>query len=91
MAVIINRSLNGGSQVVHKFENGFGASVVKHDFSYGSSEELWELAVLEFPYEDDGHRYHLTYDTPITNDVIGHLDDEAVQELLARIEALEAK
>ena len=30
----------------------------------------------------------LTYNTPITNDVIGHLTDDGVQEILAKINAL---
>lgn len=86
MTVIIDRALNGGTQVVHRFENNFGASVVCHDSSYGREEGLKELAVLKFPYGTDD--YELTYDTEITNDVIGHLTDEDVNELLTRIEAL---
>lgn len=86
MTVIIDRSLNGGSQVVHRFENNFGASVVCHNFSYGSNKGLFELAVLEFPNETD--EYSLTYDTEITDDVLGYLNEEDVQELLVRIESL---
>lgn len=86
MAVFLKRSINGGEQVVHKFENGFGASVVRHGFSYGGSRGLWELAVVAF----DGDEWHLNYSTPITDDVIGYLTDEDVDTLLVRIEALEA-
>lgn len=86
MTVIIDRALNGGKQVVHRFDNNFGASVVCHDFSYGREEGLKELAVLKFT--DSSDKYELTYDTQITNDVIGHLTDEEVNELLTRIEAL---
>ncbi len=70
----------GGIRRVYRFENNYGASVVCHEFSYSSKGGKWELAVL---YGD-----HLTYDTPITDDVIGHLNDEQVQEFLAKIDAL---
>lgn len=89
MTVVVDRELNGGTQVVHRFENNFGASVVRHNFSYGGDEGLFELAVLEFPNETE--EYHLTYDTEITDDVLGYLDEEGVQDLLTKIEQLESK
>lgn len=85
MSIFLERSINGGSQVIHKFENGYGASVVQHEFSYGSEDGLSELAVLKF----DGDDWNLTYDTEITDDVIGYLTEEDVQDLLVRIEKLE--
>jgi hypothetical protein len=57
--------------------------------SYGGEEGLFELAVLEFPNETE--EYHLTYDTEITDDVLGYLTEEDVQELLTKIEQLEIK
>lgn len=86
MTVIIDRTLNGGTQVVHRFENNFGASVVRHKSSYGSEEGLFELAVLTFA--DETNDYELTYDTEITNDVLGYLTEEDVESLLKRIERL---
>lgn len=85
MSIFLERSINGGSQVIYKFDNGFGASVVQHDFSYGSEDGLSELAVLKF----NGDEWDLTYDTEITDDVIGYLTEDDVQELLTRIEKLE--
>ena len=41
------------------FENGYGASVVRHEYSYGGKSGLYELAVLDSSGD-------LTYDTPIT-------------------------
>lgn len=63
------------------FSNGYGASVVRHMGSYGGPEGLYELAVLK----DDS----ICYDTPITNDVLGWLEPEAVTQLLQQIKELE--
>ena len=67
-----------------KFENNYGASVIKHKFSYGYEDDLFELAVLYF--EDD--KPFITYSTPITDDVIGYLTNNQVLELLERIKNL---
>lgn len=64
-----------------KFENGYGASVVRHSFSYGGKKGLWELAVLD-------KNGDLCYDTPITSDVIGHLNDPEVDRILEEIKRL---
>jgi hypothetical protein len=63
------------------FENGYGASVVRHEYSYGGKDGLYELAVLS----NEGE---LTYDTPITNDVLGYLTDRDVTEVLIKIQQL---
>lgn len=65
------------------FDNGYGASVVSHTFSYGGSQGLYEIAVLK---EDD-----ITYDTPITSDVVGHLTEDEVTEVLKQIQQLPSK
>ena len=70
-----------GYQLVYKFDNGYGASVVKHNFSYGGKKGLYELAVLD--KEGD-----LCYDTPITEDVVGHLTMGEVDKLLVEISHL---
>lgn len=59
--------------IIMFFKNGYGVSVVrfKMAFGYGSytdNDSEWELAVL-FGNEE----WTLTYNTPITDDVIGHL------------------
>jgi hypothetical protein len=77
-----------GVQKIYHFENGYGASVIRHKYSYGGDEGLWELGVL-IKHEED--HWALTYNTPITNDVIGYLTDEAVEEVLWRIHALNNK
>jgi hypothetical protein len=76
-----NVTISNGVQKVYKFPNGYGASVIKHNYSYGGREGLWELAVLD----KDGN---LTYETPITSDVIGWLTDEEVDGVLSQINGL---
>lgn len=77
-----------GVQYLFRFENDYGASVIKHDGSYGHREDLWELAVLWFSgpcINDRG----ICYTTPITDDVIGWQTDKEIRDLLQRIKELE--
>lgn len=80
--LIADRKRNSGIQKIYKFENGRGASVVSHSYSYGGEKGLYELAVLD-------EYGNLDYTTPITNDVIGWLTWEEVIELLRKIKELE--
>ena len=73
--------IDSGVQHVYKFPNNFGASVIKTDYSYGGKRGLWELAVLDANDE-------ITYHTPITQDVIGHLAWDNVERFLAEIRDL---
>lgn len=73
-----------GDQYKFQFANGYGASVIRNSMSYGGSSGLWELAVLK----KAGDRWPLTYDTPITDDVLGHLSEAEVAETLKAVEAL---
>jgi len=69
-----------GVQHVYAFPNGYGASVIKHDGSYGGKEGLWEIAV-----HNEGE---MCYTSDITNDVIGHLAWPNVESILERIKLL---
>ena len=75
-------SFYNGVQARVIFENGYGASVVKHDYSYGGKDGLYELAVIK---DDD-----LCYTTPVTTDVEGYLSEEDVTELLKQIQELKS-
>lgn len=73
--------IHGGIQKIYRFKNGRGASVIKHEGSYGGDKGLWELAVLDG--EDD-----IDYDTPITSNVVGYQTEEQIQALLLEISKL---
>lgn len=77
----------GGVQKLYRFDNGYGASVVKNQYSYGGEKGLWELAVIRWRNND----FDLVYDTPITDDVLGYLTEEHVQKTLLQIQELESK
>lgn len=87
MTVLSEKERSGGVQIIHKFDNNYGASVIQHEFSYGADEGLWELAVIKFT--GDCENYELCYDTEITGDVLGYLSDSDVEELLNKIEDLD--
>jgi hypothetical protein len=79
---IMSDPFMSGKRSCIMFDNGWGASVVSHTFSYGGKNGLYELAVLD----SNGD---LTYDTPVTNDVEGYLSEEDVTKLLEQIQKLE--
>jgi hypothetical protein len=64
-----------------QFDNGYGVSVVSHTHSYGGRSGLYEVAVLD----KDGL---LTYETSVTNDVIGHLTEEDVTNVMKQVQEL---
>ena len=80
--LIFNKLPDGmGIQCRIEFSNGYGASIVKGPYTYGGRDGLFELAVLG---SDGG----ISYDTPITDDVVGYLTEDGITALLAEIELL---
>lgn len=77
-----SREINGGRQDIYRFDNGYGASVVNHLYSYGI-----EMGVVKFNSESNLD-FELVYDTPITDDVLGYLSEDGVESYLKDIEAL---
>jgi len=69
-----------GYQKFVEFDNGYTASVVSNDMSYGGDSGLFEIAIL---YNDS-----IVYDTGLTEDVIGFLDFQEVADTLKKIEQL---
>lgn len=75
-------------QWLFKFDNDYGASVVKHWGSYGFEQDLFELAIIEWS-EDDLNGFHLVYGTSINEDCVeGHLSNEEVMNYLYKIKDL---
>lgn len=68
----------GYPQTIYKFPNGYGASVIKFNYMYFGIE----IAVLKFYKEGN---WGINYATPITNDVIGGLDEEGRDKVLQQI------
>ena len=84
-----SKELNGGIQYLVKYLNNYGASIVQHELSYGGKKGKWELAVTVYPEDtEDINDFKRTCATEITDDVIGWLSEEEVEELLLRIQAL---
>lgn len=71
-------------RALFKFDNSYGASIVRSKYSYGGDRGLFELAVIYWVGDD----WDLTYTTPITNDVCGFLSVDAVKEKLIAIQSL---
>jgi len=70
-----------GSRAECHFPNGYGVSVI--DDGYGSDEELFEIAVL--------YGGVITYDSPLTDDVLGCLTKEDVTRHMQEVAALPAR
>lgn len=68
-------------QRVYTFDNGYGASVVSSNMTYGGNQGLFEVAVLDKNGE-------ICYDTSVTNDVVGFLDFADVADILNKIRSL---
>ena len=78
-------------QAIYFFENGYGISIINiknHNgtfLSYTKSEEEYEIAVLQ---KRENSSSSITYETPITNDVIGYLRIKDVYKIMKKIEKL---
>ena len=70
-----------GKKARMSFDNGYGVSVVSHTYSYGGKRGLYEVAVL-------GSDGDLTYETPVTNDVIGYLSEKGVSDVMKQVQEL---
>jgi len=78
-----------GFQSVMEFENGYGVSVVCGQFFYCSPRENLYAASMYRTYEvaimEGGS---LTYDTPLTDDVLGYLTTEEVSSVMKQVQNL---
>lgn len=65
-----------------KFDNGYGASVIRGRHSYGGRRGLYELAVVNLQTGD------LDYSTSVTDNVLGYLTEREVADTLVKIKKL---
>lgn len=73
-----------GKQALIFFDNGFGVSVVKHPFSLGKKQGLYELAVIT----GDKDNISLNFSTPITDGLLGYLSENDVTEIMEKVQRL---
>lgn len=73
------------------FENGYGVSVVRFKSplsktysSYTSNENEWEVAVIYGNEEG----WEISYNTHITDDVLGHLTEGEVDWVMIQVQEL---
>ena len=71
-----------GIQAIMKFDNEFGVSVVKSKYSYGGDKGLYEMAILNINGE-------ITYDTEITEDVLGYLEPDDVTKYMIDVQRIQ--
>lgn len=70
----------GGSQMRVELPNGYEVSIVRGRYSYGGPEGLFEGAIM--------HNDTLVYDTPVTDDVKGHMTAEEAIGFINEVAAL---
>lgn len=75
-----------GEYAYHIFGNHYGVSIVRGPYTYGGKQGLYELAVLHMAPGDEYSQ--LVYDTPITNDVMGHLTPDDITKIMKQVEEL---
>ncbi len=75
------------------FENGYGVSVVRYKgkytpnggySSYTSNENEWEVAIIYGNEEG----WEISYNTHITDDVLGHLTEGEVDWVMIQVQEL---
>ena len=77
-------------QAIYFFSNGYGISVINiigtngEHYSYTKDKNQYEIAVLE----GSKNNSRITYDTVLTDDVIGYLGIEEVYKIMEEIEKL---
>jgi hypothetical protein len=73
------------------FDNGYGVSVVRYSNpltngygSYTSNDSEWEVAVIYGTEKD----WEISYNTHITDDVLGHLTEGEVNWVMIQVQEL---
>lgn len=81
--LVLERPLYDGNQKIYFFENGYGASVVNHSYSYGTEMAViqgnindWRICCRKLIFDDDD------------DGILGYLTESEVEEYLERIKEL---
>lgn len=87
MKPIVNikiRHINDAVWIIILFENNYGASIISNKSSYKTNKKLFEIAVINGTIES----WQITYDTPITDDVLEYQTSEDINNVLEKISNL---
>ena len=68
------------TQAEMNFKNDYGVSVITGEGAYSSDSEPYEVAIK--------YKGSLTYNTPITDDVIGYQTEDDVTEIMKQVQEL---
>ena len=71
--------LGNGLQAGMDFDNGYGISVIGFP-GKGQGQVLWEVAII--------YKGSITYDTPITEDVLSYQSESDVSAVMKQIQEL---
>ena len=74
-------------QKIYAFPNGYGASVIKGEHTYGGPEDKWEIA----PWTNDTNEFIGQSVFGWGDDVKGYLNDPEVDRILKHIAQLEVQ
>ena len=69
-----------GKQASMNFENNYGVSVIFGEIFYSNGIDTYEIGIL--------HDGSLTYDTDITDDVIGYQTENEISEIMEKVQQL---
>jgi len=75
-----------GIQRNYNFVNGTNLSAIKTPWSYGGNNDLWEIAVLD----SDGNFITQIIWNDLDDDVIGHLDDDALYDYVSQVQKFDS-
>lgn len=79
-STVVSREITGGKQMILRFKNDYGVSIIQNVFSYGGSEGLYELAVIKLLGEKIGD-----FKLVSEGDVVGRLTQEEALSLAERV------
>lgn len=67
-----------GKHAIYHFDNKYGVSVICGHMFYSNGVDTYELAIL--------YNGQITYNTDITNDVIGNLTADQVTDVMIKVQ-----